>query len=149
MTMQGGASGVPALGVVESELARRDQSIIARIASIESKAGLHLGFAAVVIAQVYESHTWAARSALVVALLSSVSALAALWPRQVQEIGISRFRDGYLGGSAEAARRAILDSRIPLLKKREKNFNFKVKAYRSSTLLLLVSAALLVVGNYL
>jgi hypothetical protein len=140
---------VPALEVIENELARRDQAMVTRIASIESKAGLHLGFAAVVIAQVYESHTWAARCALIIALVSSVGALVALWPRRAKEISVSKLRDKYMGGSVEAARRAVLDSRIPLLSQREETFGFKVKAYRCSAVLLLVSAAFLVVGNYI
>jgi hypothetical protein len=92
------------LAPASEELARLRQSVWDRTASLDTKAGLVLGFAGVLVALIRDHPTPLKVIAQALALLAAGLAVCALWPTTGKELNPRVFRDRYMLKPEEEAR---------------------------------------------
>lgn len=132
----------PSIDVITEDLNRRDAGLISRVSALETKAGLNLGFASVLISQLHNVGGWSGHLSAASAFGSMVAAILAMWPIKTKELSPIALRDKYLMSPVPKAKLALFDYRADLLRQREKRFGQKVMSHRGSTVLLVVAALL-------
>lgn len=133
-------SQVPSLSVIEDALQREDSTWRDRANSIDTKAGVILSAAGVIVAIVGTTSSVAALIGEILAIATGAAAVRALWPRVDKAIGPQELRDRYLTSDPIRTRLILLNTRIQLHQKNEKSLLAKAARLRVAALLLLGSA---------
>jgi hypothetical protein len=138
---------VPSLSVIESALEREDGSYRDRGNSLDTKAGVILSAAGVIVAVV---GTTASIAAIVGQALAIAAGGAAVWvilPRVDKAIGPRELRDRYLTTDPVRTRLIVLNTRILLHAKNEARLVTKAARLRYASTLLLGSAVAILVSG--
>lgn len=140
---------IPSIDLIEATLDREEESYRSRAGGIDTKAGVILGAAGVLVALVGTHPSVAGLVGQLLALTSGAAAVAALWPKIDKAIGPERLRDRYLTVDVSITRMVVLNSRIDLHAKDEQRLILILKAnrVRASSVLLLASAMAVVAGG--
>lgn len=138
---------LPSLDIVEAALAREEDSYRFRAQSIDTRLGLLLAAAGVVIALVGDSPSVAALVGQVLAVCAGGAAVYGLWPRVDKGIAPRKLRDRYLAADPTLTRMRLLNTRLDLHAKDEAQLLAKAIRLRIAALLLLAGAATIVVGS--
>jgi hypothetical protein len=140
----------PSHDVIERELDRLTLAQAGAMSSLDTKAGLLAGFAAV-LAGIAPSDTDALRLASrVVAVLAALAAVWAYWPkRQSEEISPANLHRAYLARPARETRETLLATRTHLFTKNEPRLQKKYVRMEIALILILVSVALLATDSIL
>lgn len=133
-------SHVPSLSVIEDALQREDSTWRDRANSLDTKAGVILSAAGVIVAIVGTTSSVAAIIGEILAIATGAAAVRALWPRVDKAIGPQELRDRYLTSDPIRTRLILLNTRIQLHQKNEKRLLDKAGRLRTAALLLLGSA---------
>lgn len=133
-------SHVPSLSVIEDALQREDSTWRDRANSLDTKAGVILSAAGVIVAIVGTTSSVAAIIGEILAIATGAAAVRALWPRVDKAIGPQELRDRYLTSDPIRTRLILLNTRIQLHQKNEKRLLDKAGRLRIAALLLLGSA---------
>lgn len=140
---------VPSLGIIEAALQREDDSYRDRANSLDTKAGVILSAAGVIVSLVGIHSSVAGLVAQVIAIGAGAAAVWALAPRVDKAIGPRQLRDRYLQVDALTTRLVLLNTRIDLHERNEKRLFDKASRMKLAAVLLLGSAAAIVVGGIL
>lgn len=138
---------LPSLDVVEAALAREEDSYRQRAQSIDTRLGLLLGAAGVLVAFVGGRSSIAGLVGQVVALAAGGAAVLGLWPRVDKGIAPRKLRDRYLAADPTLTRMRLLNTRLELHEKDEVGLMTKARRLRAAALLLLSAATTIVVGS--
>lgn len=138
---------VPSIELIEATLDREEESYRFRAGGIDTKAGLILGAAGVLVALVGTHPSVAGLIGQLLAVGSGAAAVSAMWPKIDKAIGPERLRDKYLAVDASVTRMVVLNSRIDLHAKDEHRLILKANRIRASGVLLLASAVAIVIGG--
>lgn len=138
---------MPSLAVVEENLQREDESYRDKANSLDTKSGVILSAAGVIVALVGISASVAGLIAQIVAFGSGVAAVLALLPRTDKTIGPRNLRDRYLQMDEISTRISILNTRIPLHERNENRLVEKAQRLKVAACLLLASAATIAIGG--
>ena len=136
----------PSLAIVEAALAEEAASYRFRAGGVDTKAGLVLGAAGVLVTLIGASPEVAGLVGQVLGLASGAAAVRALFPRVDKSIGVGRLRDKYLGEDPLTTRLILLNTRIELQERDEQVLLGKFTWLKRSTALLLSASAAQVVG---
>jgi hypothetical protein len=137
---------IPSIRLVEEELDREEISYRNRANGIDTKAGLILTAAGVLVALVGTRPSVAGLVGQMIALLAATVGGAALFPRVDKGISASELRDRYLSVDASITRMVLLNTRIELHLKDEQRLITKAWRLRLASLLLVSAAVAIVVG---
>lgn len=140
---------VPSLGIIEIALEREAGSYRERGNSLDTKAGVILGAAGVIVALV---GTTASIAAIVGQALAIAAGGAAVWvilPRVDKAIGPQELRDRYLTTDPVRTRLIILNTRILLHAANELHLVTKARGLRCACTLLLGSAIAILTSGIL
>lgn len=138
---------IPSLDVVEAALAREEDSYRQRAQSIDTRLGLLLGAAGILVAFVGNRPGIAGLIGQVVAVCAGAVAVHGLWPRVDKGIAPRKLRDRYLAADPILTRMRLLNTRLELHEKDEAGLLTKAIRLRVAALLLLFAAAAIVVGS--
>ena len=137
---------VPSLPLVEAALDREEESYRFRAGGIDSKAGLLLSAAGVLVALVGTKPGIAGLIGQVIAIASGGAAVLTLLPRVDKAIGPRQLRDRYLTTDASITRMVVLNTRIELHSQDERRLMTKAVRLRWAAVLLLCAASAIVIG---
>lgn len=138
---------VPSLNVVESALRQEEESYRFRAASIDTRSGLLLGAAGVLVALAGSKGDIAAVLSQILAAAAGSAAVYALWPRVDKGIAPRALRDHYLDVDPTRTRLVLLSTRLELYTKDEKALIAKAHRLRVSAALLLAAVTAIVIGG--
>ncbi|MDK3256653.1 hypothetical protein [Blastococcus capsensis] len=138
---------VPSLDVVESALAREEDSYRQRAQSIDTRLGLLLGAAGVLVALVGSRPSIPGLIGQVVTVGAGGAAVHGLWPRVDKGIAPRKLRDRYLAADPTLTRMRLLNTRLELHEKDEIRLLAKARRLRAAALLLFCAATTIVVGS--
>lgn len=133
------AKDYPSLQLIMGDLERRESAMVVKTGSLETKAGLNLGFSSLLITQVANDSGSGTAVAALLAVGALLAAFVALWPTKIVEISPVQLRQRYLMKSEAETRLALFDSRAEILRQREQRFRFKVAWHRVSSTLTVVA----------
>jgi len=140
---------VPSLGVIESVLEREDDSYRDRANGIDSKAGMILGAAGVIVALVGTTTSVTALLGQALAIAAGAAAAWVIVPRIEAAVASRDLRDRYLDAAAVHTRLMVLNLRILLQTRNEARLLTKTRRLRSASVLLLGSAVIILVSGIL
>lgn len=121
----------------EAQLAHSD--------SLDSKAGVVLGFGAAVVALAPSANALAEAGRLL-AMLGALLAVLAFWPRPYPAIDVLALRRKYLTSRAEFAELALLDTHIQMVRAAHGTLRLKAGAVKVAMASLFAAGVLLSVG---
>jgi hypothetical protein len=142
-----GPEQVPSLGLVEAVLTREEDSYRFRAQSMDTRLGLLLSAAGVVVALVGSNPGVAGLVGQVLALVAGGAAVRGLWPRVDKSIAPRSLRDRYLTADTTLTRMRLLSTRLDLHAADERRLFAKARSLRATALLLLAAAATVVGGS--
>ncbi|WP_404380520.1 hypothetical protein LL946_10845 [Knoellia locipacati] len=137
---------VASLPEVEAALFRAIEDQRARRASLDSKAGLVLGSAGVVVGLRANDVSWLGLFSALVATVSGACAVWALWPAVGQTIDPAVLRRKYIHRDPSRTRLVIIDSHLLTLASGEQRMSQKTKRFRTAAVLLAASIVVSVLG---
>jgi hypothetical protein len=137
---------IPSIGLVEAELDREERSYRIRANGIDTKAGLILTAAGVLVVLVGTRPGVAGLVGQIVALAAGVVGGGALYPRVDKGISPQELRDRYLSVEASITRMVLLNTRIDLHTQEERRLITKARRLQLASVLLLLSVLAIVVG---
>jgi hypothetical protein len=137
---------VPSLDVVESALARVEDSYRTRASSLDTRNGLVLAAAGVLVALVGAEPGIAGLLGQVMAVAAGAAAVRSLGLRVDKVIDVGLLRDRYLGVDPTSTRLILLNTRIDLHIKDEQQLWVKVRFLRLAVTLLVGATAAILVG---
>lgn len=120
--------------------------------SIDSKAGIVLGFAGILVglgatAQASVEHTYLFKAGLCAAAIAGVFAVWAYFPRRFPVIQVRVLRKKYLAAPEEVTRLVLLDTQIEMIHQAGVLVRSKGLRLRLALALLAVATALIVTGT--
>jgi hypothetical protein len=139
------AEGLPSLGLVAAQVEKQLANQLDHFDGLDSKAGIVLGFAGVLVAVA------GAFGPLQVAgkIVSVSAALLALWafvPRKYPVLNTARFRDRYLRSDPSFTQLHLLDTQIMMEEQAARLLARKALRLKLSVMLLALSIVLLAAG---
>lgn len=140
---------VPSLGVVESVLEREDGSYRDRGNALDSKAGVILSAAGVIVALIGTTTNVTAILSQALAIAAGAAAAWVIVPRIETTFAPRDLRDQYLGAAEVYTRLAVLNAQILLHEEGEARLRTKARRLRSASALLLGSAVIILVSGIL
>jgi hypothetical protein len=138
---------VPSLGVIESVLEREDAFYRDRANGLDSKAGVILSAAGVIVALIGATTSVMAIAGQALAIAAGAAAAWVIVPRIDTAIAPQDLRDRYLAAAAVRTRLVVLNSQIGVHAENEARLVTKARRLRSASLLLLGSAAIIMMGG--
>ncbi|CCG02218.1 hypothetical protein [Blastococcus saxobsidens] len=137
---------VPSLDVVESALVRVEGSYRTRASSLDTKNGLVLAAAGVLVALVGARPEIAGLIGQVIAVAAGAAAVRSLGLRVDKAIDVGLLRDRYLGVDPTTARLVLLNTRIDLQARDEQQLLVKLRFLRLAAALRLGASVAILVG---
>lgn len=140
-------SEVPSLGVVEDAVSRQEASYRDRAGGVDTKAGVLLSAAGVIVVLVGAEPATAGLVGQCLAVAAGAAAVAAFLPRVDKSISPARLRDRYLAVDPVRVRLILLNTRIDLITADENRLIRKLRWLKVASLLLLLATVAVVVGG--
>lgn len=142
---------LPSLTILLDQVATERETLTSHAESLDSKAGVVLGFAGVLVglgttASAAVADTRAFQIGLVLAVVSAILAAWAFLPRGYPVLEVERLRQSNLTASQEETRLELLDTQIFMIRETAALLQQKGWRVRASVGCLAVAAALLVAG---
>jgi hypothetical protein len=146
-----GAAPLPSLSLIVEQVAAERETMNAHAESLDTKAGVVLGFAGVLVglgatAQGNVSDEAVFQIGLGVAVLSATLAAWGFLPRRYPVLEVFRLRQTYLMAPEEDTQLHLLDTQIEMVKEAAALVKLKGRRVTLSVGCLATSAALIVVG---
>jgi hypothetical protein len=102
------------LEIVAEEVKSERRMQLAHFDSLDSRAGIVLGFAGAIVALTPSGRHLLVELGRAVAAVSGLSALWSFWPRRYWNIDLQTLRDRYLAAEPGFARLRLLDTQIDM-----------------------------------
>jgi hypothetical protein len=143
---------LPSLDLLLDQVARERETMNSHAESLDTKAGVVLGFSGVVVglgatAQQVDANTVLFQCGLGVAVLAALFAAIAFLPRRYPVLEVERLRESNLTASADETRLELLDTQIEMVREAAALVKEKGRRVRVAVVCLAVAAALVVVGT--
>ncbi|TFV58342.1 hypothetical protein E4P41_13045 [Geodermatophilus sp. DF01-2] len=138
---------IPSLPIVETALVREEDSYRFRAQGMDTRLGLLLSAAGVLVALVGNRPSVAGLAGQVLALAAGATAVHGLWPRVDKGVAPRRLRDRYLAVDPTLTRMRLLNTRLDLHAQDEGRLLDKARRLRACALLLLAAATAVVMGR--
>jgi hypothetical protein len=143
---------LPSLSLIVEQVAAERETINSHAESLDTKAGVVLGFAGVLVglgatAQTIVSDRVVFEIGLGVAVLSAALAAWAFLPRRYPVLQVFQLRQSYLTAPAEETQLHLLDTQIEMVKEAAELVKRKGRRVTFSVGCLAISAGLVVAGT--
>jgi hypothetical protein len=138
---------VPSLAIVEDALALGDSTWRDRENNLDTKAGILLSGAGVIVALVGTTAEIAALVSQVLAIVAGGAAVWSLWPRLDKVIDPGDLSSSYLTADPVSTRLRVLNSRLDIHSENERALLAKGRRWKLTALLLLGSVVAIVSGG--
>jgi hypothetical protein len=143
---------MPSLELLLDQVVSERQTVSDHAESLDTKAGVVLGFSGVVVglgatAGVADTNTVLFKIGLVAAVLAAVLAALAFLPRGYPVLEVRRLRDGYLTESETYTRLRLLDTEIAMVEQGRALVQTKGRRVWGSVICLALAAAFVVSGT--
>lgn len=132
------------LAIVLEEVRSERQTQLSHFDSLDSKAGIVLGFAGALVALTPSGSPVLAGAGRWLAIVSGFVALWTFWPRRYWSIDLRPFRNKYLGAEPAFTAVRLLDTQIDMLERT--GTILKSKAGRLKVSMVALAIAVLLVG---
>ena len=106
--------GVRSLLVIRNEVRAERSAQLQHLDSLDTKAGIVLGFAGALVAPASDRATLFVQVGRAVAVLSGFLALWTVWPRRYWSTNLRSLRDKYLAAEAEFTALQLLDTQVDM-----------------------------------
>jgi hypothetical protein len=136
----------PSLDIIRRELEFEVASQERRGASLDTKAGLILGFAGVIAGFAKDLPRWWLPPALLLAVAAGGTAVRALFPRIAASVRPQQLRNRHLTKAEHETALILLDTRIVLYEQDEERLKLKLKWMKVAVVLLFCAVALVGAG---
>jgi hypothetical protein len=151
-TQPGASEDLPSLGLVADRVSAELLGLGGHAESLDTKAGVSLGFAGVLVGLGVSAQAALLRSVwfklgLGTAVVSGILAAVSFFPRRYPVLNALALRDRYLRRPQEAARLVLLDTEIAMVQDAAKLVKVKGRLMRLCLAALVGAAALMVIGT--
>ncbi len=140
---------VPSLAIVEDALAHEDSTWRDRANNLDTKAGILLSGAGVIVALVGTTTHIAALIGQILAILAGGTAVWSLWPRVDKAIDPAELRNLYLTTDPVTTRLRVLNTRLEMHMKNENALMAKGRRWKLTAILLLGSVIAILTSGIL
>lgn len=141
-------AGLPSLELLSTETSAGLAEQERRGANLDTKAGVLLGFAGVLVGlSVANLHGWPAHAGAAVGALAAVLAGGATLPRSFPTLDLRELRDRYLTAEEDVTRLTLLDTRIAMFAETRAVLKRKAQLVTAATLSLGVAVIVTVVAG--
>jgi hypothetical protein len=141
---------LPSLDLLDSESIRQLEVQERRSDSLDSKAGVVLGFAGVLVPlSIANLHSNVAHVGTGFAALAALLASVGFFPRNSPALNLRHLRDTYLTAEEGFTRLRVLDTRIAMYERTNRRLQVKATAVSSSMAALAVAVIVTVVAGIL
>lgn len=137
----------PSLPVVRAELDVELGLLERRSTAVDTKAGLVLGFAGVLVGLTKDVQTWITVAGQVLAVVAAVLAILGFLPRYGGAVNPMTLRQKYLTTDRAATELAVLDTRLLLKEQDEAALRVKARRVRVAVVLLVLAIAVVVANS--
>jgi hypothetical protein len=137
----------PSRSVVRAELDVELGLLERRSAAVDTKAGLVLGFAGVLVGLTKDVQSWITVAGQVLAVLAAVMAIRAFLPRYGGAVNPMTLRRKYLTTDKAVTELSVLDTRLMLKEQDEAALRVKARRVRAAVVLLVLAIAVLVANS--
>lgn len=144
---RGPLPAMPSLEVVGTTTADELAALIGHAESLDTKAGVVLGFAGVLVGLVVRSTSTVALAGLATAAAAALFAAASYMPRRWPILDPAELRAEYLGEEPERTRLDLLDTRIDMVHQQSRVVRLKGRLLMVALGLLFIAVALVVAGT--
>lgn len=134
--------GLPSVPLISAAADREREIQLRHFESLDTKAGLILGFSGVLIALTSDRVTVVALIARAIGVLAATVALAAFAPRGFPSIDIHVIRRRYLRTESKITELVLLDIRVAAITRGSWLLGRKVKRLRTATAVLVMALTL-------
>jgi hypothetical protein len=137
----------PSMSVVRAELDIELSLLERRSASVDTKAGLVLGFAGVLVGLTKDTSSWITVGGQILAVLAAVVAIRAFLPRYGGAVNPLALRRKYLTTDEAVTKLLILDTRLVIKEQDEDALKTKARRLRAAVVILLLAIAVIVASS--
>lgn len=141
------AGRVPSLSIIEDALQREDDSYRNRANSLDTKAGVILSAAGLIVVLVGIHSSVAGVIGQLAAIGTGIASVLTFLPRVDKAIGPRNLRDRYIQSDETTTRLFVLNTRIELHERNEQRLFDKAKRLKVAAWLLLGSATAIAIGS--
>jgi hypothetical protein len=140
--------GTPSLSLLSDEVASELAAQERRGDALDSKAGVMLGIAGVLVGLTVDKlHGFVAHSGTVLAGIAGLLAAVAFIPRSYPTLALRRLREGYLTADAEFTRRRVMDTRIAMYERTQGLLRVKALLVTAAAAALCAAVIVTVIGS--
>ncbi|KAA9149137.1 hypothetical protein FPZ12_043840 [Amycolatopsis acidicola] len=137
----------PSMPVVRAELDIELGLLERRATAVDTKAGLVLGFAGVLVGLTKDGLTWITAAGQVLAVVAAVLAISAFLPRYGGAVNPMTLRRKYLTTDRATTELSVLDTRLALKEKDEVALRVKARRVRTAVVILVLAIAVIVANS--
>jgi hypothetical protein len=138
--------GIRSLEVIQSEVRAERTGQLANFDSIDTKAGILLGFAGALVALSRGSSVWPITIGRGLGALSGFLSLWTFWPRRFWNTDLRPFRDKYLAAEPAFSNLKLLDTHIEMAERMAEIIRRKATTLRLAMVALALAVLLTAVG---
>lgn len=139
--------GLPSLDLIAERVQTERDRIIGHAESLDTKAGIILGFAGVVVAlRGLGPASWASILGLVLTIVGAAFAVRAFTPRPFPILEVRSLRDLYLRAAPEFTQLRLLDTEVRVIRQAGEQLRRKAKLLQIALVLLLAGVACIAAG---
>jgi hypothetical protein len=139
---------MPSLSLLSDEVASELAAQERRGDALDSKAGVLLGFAGVLVGlTIGKLHGFVAHSGAVLAGVAGLLSAVAFIPRSYPTLALRRLREGYLTAETEFTRRRVMDTRIAMYERTQGLLQVKARLVTAAAAVLCTAVIVTVIGS--
>jgi hypothetical protein len=140
--------GLPSLSLLSDEVASELTAQERRGDALDTKAGVLLGFAGVLVGlTVGRLHGFVTHFGTVLAGVAALLSAVAFVPRSYPTLALRRLRETYLTADAEFTRRRVMDTRIAMYERTQGLLAVKARLVTAAAATLCVAVIVTVIGS--
>lgn len=141
------ADPYPSMSVVRAELDVELGLLERRSAAVDTKAGLVLGFAGVLVGLTKDVQSWITVAGQVLAVVAAVLAITAFLPRYGGAVNPMTLRQKYLTTDKAVTELSVLDTRLIIKERDEAALRVKARRVRMAVVILVLAIAVIVANS--
>ena len=138
---------LPSLDTISSLVLAEREAQLRHVESLDTKAGIVLGFAGAVVALGTREASSLSIAGTVTAAIAAALAMWTFMPRAVPVLEARVLRDRYLRANASFTRLHVLDTTVEMIETSARLIRSKSRRLRASMMLLVLATALLAAGS--
>ena len=142
---------LPSLLLLAKQVGAERSTMNEHAESLDTKAGVVLGFAGILVglsttAHVVVAESWLFRAGMTVAIVAVLLSTWAFFPRRYRVLEVLKLRERYLMAPEEETRLYLLDTEIEMVRETAKLVRRKGRRVSASIVSLAIAVALIIAG---